>query len=403
MIGRTAWAFLVFFPALASSADRDFARRPRAVESRWSSFENVSAAKGQGGMENHGAKGHAFDSLRPGETKVLLNVKGAGEIRSMWFTMKERNTKMLQELRLELFWDGAATPAVSVPFGDFFGAILGRAVPFENELFSDPEGRSFNCYIPMPFRKGARVTLTNDPTRALPLLFYDINFLSLAQPDQDALYFHASWRRERGTTLGRDFEILPTVRGVGRFLGTHVGVIVHPDNTGWWGEGEVKMYLDGDHEWPTIVGTGAEDYIGTGWGEAVFRNRFQGSMIADKDAGQYAFYRYHVPDPIYFQRDIRVTIQQMGGDSKSNILSAMRKGVPMIPVSVAKDGRFVKLMDESVPLDKDPSPEDAWTNVYRRDDWSAVALFYLDSPENSLPSIAGVAQRTAGLESAPAK
>jgi len=399
MVSRSRGLSLFLLTSLLTAADADLARRRRDADTRWASFENPAAAKGQGAKENRGAKGHAFDSVRRGETKTLLDVSGAGEIRRIWLTIRERDPEMLRALKLDMYWDGAKSPAVSVPLGDFMGAMLGRPVAFENELFANPEGRSFNCYIPMPFRRGARVTITNESSRDLPYLFYDIDFLRTAKPDPDALYFHAAFRRERSTALGRDFEILPRIQGEGRFLGAHFGVIVHPENTGWWGEGEVKMYIDGDAKYPTIAGTGTEDYIGTGWGQGVYHNRFQGALVGDKAAGQYTFYRYHIPDPVYFHRDIRVTIQTMGGDSKDKITEVMKKGVPVQPVTIDDNGKFVKLLEGSAPpaLETHPAPASSWVNVYRRDDWSVVAFFYLDSPENGLPALPAVAERTAGL------
>ena len=113
--------------------------------------------------------------------------------------------------------------------------------------------------------------------------------LTKRKADPDLLYFHAIWTRQQRTELGRDFEILPQVHGEGRYLGAHVGVIIDHSNPGWWGEGEVKMYVDGDRDLPTIVGTGTEDYIGTGWGEGQFHTRYQGSLIADGKRGQYGF------------------------------------------------------------------------------------------------------------------
>jgi hypothetical protein len=158
------------------------------------------------------------------------------------------------------------------------------------------------------------------------------------------------------------------------------------------------MYVDGDRDLPTIVGTGTEDYIGTGWGQGTFANRFQGCLVADAKLGQYSFYRYHVPDPVFFHKDIRVTIQGMGGDVKENILTLLKRGVPVIPVSVEEGGMFTKLLETGADLASHPSGPKAWVNVYRRDDWSAVALFYLDRPENGLPRIAGVGERTEGLQ-----
>jgi len=170
---------------LPAQMDDLYKRRPNA-QSRWVSFENLRGAKGEGGKENRGGKGHAFDSLKAGETKVLMSLQGSGAIHRLWFTLRERDPKMMRALRLEMFWDNADSPAISVPFGDFFGAILGRPVAFENELFSNPEGRSFNCYIPMPFRKAAKITLTNESNRDVLKLFYDIDVVMTDRPDPDA-------------------------------------------------------------------------------------------------------------------------------------------------------------------------------------------------------------------------
>jgi hypothetical protein len=390
-------------PAGAQAAE--LYRKPQGEATRWSSFENPSGRKGAGGMENKGAKGHPYDSLDPGESRTLTDVKGSGMITRVWVTVNDRTTETLRALRLDMYWDGAKRPAVSVPFGDFFGALLGKPVAFESELFSNPEGKSFNCYIPMPFRKSARVVVTNESARKLRLLFYDVDYLTGVRHGADMLYFHASWRRENPTELGRDFELLPRVTGSGRFLGANIGVQCDRRNPGWWGEGEVKMFVDGDREFPTIVGTGTEDYIGTGWGQGKFAHRFQGCLVSDEPNGMFTFYRYHVPDPVYFDRDIRVTLQQMGGDAKTSVTKALADGVDIQPVTTGwRDGEgndhFVRLLEPDPPIDvrKHESPEKAWTNYYRRDDVSAVALFYLDRPENGLPPLAPVAERIAGLK-----
>jgi hypothetical protein len=385
---------------LSFAADRDdLAKRSPRTSTRWSSFENPTSEPGRGGRDNRGAKGRAWERMAPHETKTLLKIEGPGEIRRIWITVSERDSQLLRALRFQIYWDGAKTPAVSVPFGDFFGALLGRSVAFENELFANPEGRSFNCYIPMPFRKGALVTLTNDSDRVVTSLFYDIDVVVNHQADPDDLYFHATWRRERPTTLRRDFEILPRVEGEGRFLGVHLAVLVNRSNPGWWGEGEVKMYLDGDNKLPSLVGTGTEDYIGTGWGKGVFHGRFQGSLVSDDKAGQHGFYRYHIPDPVYFHKEIRITIQQIGGDSKETVLAAMNQGLAIEAVSISlPDGTFIPLLEPATPLKDTSVPNSAWVNFYRQDDWSAVALFYLDRPENGLPPLPDASERTAEID-----
>lgn len=399
-IAFTVLAVWIAAPFLAA---QDLARRPSGEETRWSSFENPTAGRGTGASENQGAKGHPMETMAPGETKTLLDVKGAGSVQRIWITVRDRDPQMLRSLRLEMFWDGSTRPAVSVPMGDFFGAILGRQVPFESEFFASPEGRSFIVTIPMPFRTGARITLTNDADRPQDLLFYDVNLLTRSAPDLNLLYFHAIWRRERPTAIGRDFEILPRIQGLGRFLGTHIGVIANPDNPGWWGEGEVKMYLDGDTNLPTLVGTGTEDYIGTGWGQGTYHNRFQGSLVADDDTRQYTFYRYHVPDPVYFYKDIRVAIQQMGGAPYEEFAKMQQNANPKLrPVTLHVNSSFIRLLEPGAKrLEEFPVSEGGWVNYYRQDDFSAVAFFYLDKPENGLPPIAPVAARIAGLAGPP--
>lgn len=378
---------------------QDLARRPSGEQTRWSSFENLKAAKGAGGESNQGAKGYPMDSIAAHETKTLLDVKGAGEIRRIWMTVSERNPRILRALRLEIFWDGARQPAVSVPLGDFFGAIFGKTRKLENELFANPEGRSFVTAIPMPYRDGARVTLTNDSDTPLRLLFFDVNILQKAKADEDLLYFHAIWRRENPTTLARDFEILPRISGTGRFLGAHIGVVANAKTPGWWGEGEVKMYLDGDSKLPTLAGTGTEDYIGTGWGQGTYQQRFQGSLIADGKTGEYGFYRYHIPDPVYFYKDIRVTLQQMGGAPYEEYSKIQTEpGAEVRPVTAEVNGKLVRLLEPGEkPLSEQPVQTNSWINYFRQDDVSAVALFYLDKPTNGLPPIAPLAARVAGL------
>ena len=371
---------------------------PDGVETRWSSFENPAAEKGKGGAENKKAKGHPSDNVSPGETKVLMDAKGAGIIQRIWLTINDRSPAMLRSLRLDMFWDGSSKPAVSVPLGDFFGIGLGRKVAFQNALFSDPEGRSFNSYIPMPYRNGARVTLTNESDKWVQL-FYDLDFQQVQQHDKDVMYFHAYWSRTMKPVLGTDFEILPKVKGKGRYLGMNMGVITDPlYGKSWFGEGEVKIYLNGDSDLPTLNGTGTEDYIGTAWGQGSFINQFQGCTVADELKRQWAFYRYHVPDPVYFSGDCKVTIQLMGGDMRDKVREYVKNGASLIPVTVATDKGFLKL------LEKDGAPQltsndfpNGWTNFYRQDDVSATAYFYLETPQSELPALVNKETRVAAL------
>lgn len=378
---------------------------PAGAQTGWASFENLKGTKGHAGMENKGAKGHAFNVLKAGESRVLLDLQGVGIVERIWMTMTDANPVMLRSLRLDMYWDGSKKPAVSVPLGDFFGVGLGRMAAFQSALFADPEGRSFNSYIPMPFRKGARIVVTNESDKEVMLLFYDIDFLRLKALPADALYFHACWNRNNHTKLGEDFTILPKVEGKGRFLGCNLGIIADTAAYGnsWWGEGEVRMYLDGDKDHPSIAGTGSEDYIGTGWGMGVFSQLYQGCTVADAKKHQWAFYRYHIPDPVYFQKDCKIVIEQIGGAGTDYVRKLVKAGAPLIPVTVdispkKQAVRLVKLLEKDKPADiTDKDFPDGFTAFYRLDNYSATAYFYLDKPADELPPLAPLNERIEGL------
>lgn len=386
--------FLFGFGQLAAQA----LYQHRLDQPRWASFENPQAAPGAGGMENQSAKGHAFEPIEAGASATLLDVQGTGIVQRIWLTVSDRSPEMLRSLRLEMFWDGEAQPAVSVPLGDFFSISHGQAMPFENALFSSPEGRSFNCFIPMPFRTGARIVLTNDSAKRLDLFFYDVDFQRVASLPADALYFHCHWRRERKTSLGKDFELLPAVEGHGRLLGVNMGLITAPAyGKSWWGEGEVKIYLDGDGQLPTIVGTGAEDYVGSGWGLGQFIQRTQGCPVANDSTGQWSIYRFHLDDALFFQKNMRATIQVLGGYMRDDVRKMVAAGTPLIPVTVNVPAGCIKLLEGQAPGLSDPSFPNGWVNFYRSEDYCATAYFYLDKPANRLPPLPPLSLRIAGI------
>jgi len=377
---------------------------PADIQTRWVSPENPSGEKGRGGLTNRGAKGNAFYIVAPGATKALFDVKGAGIINRMWLSGTIGiNAKQRRAVRIDMLWDGAKKPAVSAPVGDFFGIGLGLSARYDNELFSSPEARSFNFTIPMPFRKSALITITNESTEEV-WIWYDINYVQLDKLPEDAMYFHAFWNRNPKTSLGIDYEILPVVAGKGRYIGANIGVIGDSIYHGtWFGEGEVKIYLDNDKDLPTLVGTGTEDYIGTGWGQGEFSSRYFGSLVADKDHDLYAFYRYHIKDPVYFHSNCKVTIQQIGNSDKTGILKIKAMGAKIKPVwFLGKEkGTTIqrRLLDEKNPpaIENEDFPVTS-TNFYRSDDVSATAYFYLDKPENKLPALPPLALRMKDLE-----
>jgi hypothetical protein len=375
----------------------------RPMATRWASFENPMAAKGAGGAANRGAKGHAFDRLAPGETKTLLDARGAGTVRRIWMTVMDRSPRMLRSLVVTMHWDGCPQPAVSSPLADFFGVGHGRLVPFENALFASAEGRSFTSYAPMPFRTSATITITNESDAALSHLFYDVD-VTMEEPwQQDSMYFHCHWRRD-SPPPGSDYDILPLVHGRGRYVGAVVSLNVNPAyGRSWWGEGEVKAWLDGDGGQPTLCGTGAEDYVGTGWGMGTFTGRYQGCLVNDAAARQLSFYRYHVPDPVLFGKDCRVAIQQIGGGFKKELRKEVATGVDPLPVSIDRGGNLQRLLEQPGKWNlEDPRILDSdFVNFYRQDDWASAVFFYLDSPHDGLPSLPDVMTRTSGCPHPP--
>jgi len=390
---------ITFFSAEKMLA-QELYKLPKNTTTGWSSFENPKAEKGAGAKENQGAKGHPFNKIEAGKSITLLDVEGMGVVNRIWMTFSDRSAEMLRSLVIEMYWDHSEKPAVSVPIGDFFGIGLGKKIAFESVFFSDPEGRSFNCFIPMPFKTSAKIIVRNESEKDLKALFYDVNFLR-KELKEEIPYFHAYWNRERKTVLQQDFEILPKIEGKGRFLGTNIGVITAKEyEDTWWGEGEVKMYIDGDSNFPSLVGSGTEDYIGTAYGQGAFSHDYQGSPVADTEEGKYAFYRYHVPDPVYFYDDIRVSIQQMGGGGQIKVKELIANGADLIPVTIDPHGDLVKLLEkENYKSLDDPDLPKGWTNFYRSDDVSATAYFYLDKPASNLPTLPSVEKRIEGLTS----
>lgn len=387
-------------PSSSTSNSTELFKFNENASTRWASFENSLATKSQAGKTNNGAKGYPFHVVMPDETVTLFDEKGPGIINRIWMTVDRLfgSPEQMRSIRIDMVWDNSDKPAVSAPLADFFCMPLGRMIKFENELFSSPEAKSFVCYIPMPYRTGARITLTNEadiPHR----LFYDVNFLKLNKPDNEALYFHAHWRRETPTSLGQDFQILPPVSGKGKFLGSNIGVLTDKRNIGWWGEGEAKIFLDNDGKFPTLCGTGTEDYISTGWGQGFFANRYHGSLLSDNEKGLFGFYRFHIPDPVQFTTGCKVTIQQMGGTAKKNIQKMLDEGLAIQPVSIIKgEGRQYNLLGpDGFDLNDEQFTEDMWTNYYRQDDVCATAYFYLDSPSNNLPALPSLQKRTEAL------
>lgn len=293
-------------------------------QARTISFENPTGARGAAGSSHGGRKGRPSAPVEPGERVVLADIDGPGRVGHFWLTVPPMAPEHLRSFTLEVFYDGSDSPSISVPLPDFFGAGLGRPRAYSSVLQSIQEGRGFNSWIPMPFREHLRVELANGSPRRTELYYQFDLVLGPVDPDDGVL--HASFRRENPTTMARDFVIADGFTGPGRFLGCNVGVRVfhEPNWFSWYGEGEVKMYLDddlaaGDGALPTWCGTGLEDYVGTAWGMGAHQTPLQGVqlLVTDPDAQRpmpdlVSFYRWHLPDPIVFSQRLKVTIQQIG-------------------------------------------------------------------------------------------
>ena len=362
----------------------------KPVVTKWYTFENQKGEKGGGGRANFGRKGAPCTSIPAGDTLVLANINESGTIRRIWMTLFKFNKEALRGIRIEIYWDGAKTPAVQAPFGDFFCMTMGQPVAFENTLFSSPEGRSVNCIAQMPFKKSAKILLINDSMQN-NVCYYEVDATLGDIHDDNMLYFHAYWRRENPTVIRRDYTILPKVEGKGRFIGCNIGVKSDYRFTNfWWGEGEVKIYLDDDTDYPTLCGTGVEDYIGCGYGMSKYNHHYQGNNFISTNKDAYGFYRFHIPDPIFFYNNIRTTIQVMGGPGYPAMLQTMKK-YPDVKFMKTGDGTQYYTIEE---LEAHPD----WSNVIERtDDYCSTAYWYLNSPENGLPQILNIDERLIDL------
>jgi len=286
------------------------------LDCRAVTFENPTGERGAGGRSHRGRKGAPSRRVAAGGRVVLADLAGPGTLRHIWMTFPPAPPEAMRSLVLEVFYDGAEEPSVSVPCLDFFASPHGRPAAFDSALVSVHEGRGFNAYFPMPFRRRVRVELTNAGARTT-VLYYQIDYTLEEDLPEESGYLHAVFSRENPTTRERDFVIADGLRGPGRFLGCAVGVRVI-DPGFWYGEGEVKVYRDGDRDYPTICGTGLEDYVGTAWGMGPHAAFYAGAPLDVHDPSHAArpdfvgFYRWHVPDPIVYREELRVTIQQIG-------------------------------------------------------------------------------------------
>ena len=307
--------------------------RTSDAQSRSISAENFTGAKGAAAMATNGTGGHAASDLGRGwkvspsirikanTTITIADIKGPGCIQQIWMTP----TGNWRHSILRFYWDGETTPSVECPVGDFFACGWGRYAQINSLAVCVNPGSAFNCYWPMPFHKSARITFENRDAKDMTL-YFQINY-ALGPVPADAGLFHAQFRRENPLKQKGTYTILDGVTGHGQYVGTYLAWEVH--SPGWWGEGEIKFFLDGDKEFPTICGTGTEDYfcgsydfdtIGADGKRhyTPFSTPYTGLIQAlppdrHEEPGQrFGLYRWHIADPIRFEKDLRVTIQALG-------------------------------------------------------------------------------------------
>jgi hypothetical protein len=316
----------------------NLARLSRA-RTRSISPENFTGEKGRGGMATDGTGAACARDLgvgwkispsiriAPGETRTLADVHGSGAIQHIWMTL----TGHWRHSILRIYWDDQETPSVECPAGDFFACGWGQYARISSLAVCVNPGSAFNCYWEMPYRSGFRVTMTNIAAQEMTL-YYQITFTETDVPD-DLAYFHAQFRRVNPLPYKQVYTILDGVCGQGQYVGTYMAWGVN--NNGWWGEGEIKFYIDGDDEYPTICGTGTEDYFCGSYnfdvgkdqgGYREFTTPYSGLAQVIRPDGLYrsqmrfGMYRWHITDPIRFERDLRVTIQALGWRSGGRYL-----------------------------------------------------------------------------------
>jgi hypothetical protein len=323
------------------------------AQSRSISPENFTGEKGAGGMATEGTGARMARDLgpgwkispsifiEPGETFTLADIEGPGAIQQVWMTLalgKWRHSI------IRIYWDDQEQPSVECPAGDFFANGWEVFAQVTSLAVCVNPGRAFNCYWEMPFRKRARITMSNIGEEKL-YVYYQINYC-LTEVPADAAYFHAQFRRVNPLPAKEVYTILDGVRGAGHYVGTYMAWGVN--NSGWWGEGEIKFYIDGDDPYPTICGTGTEDYFcgaynfdvgsmardpATAPAYVAFNSPYAGLPQVIRPDGLYksqqrfGMYRWHIMDPVRFGADLKVTIQALGWRT-------------------AKDRRYLPLQDD---------------------------------------------------------
>ncbi len=314
----------------------DLSSLPRLSDAQTRSIspENFTGEKSKGGMATEGTGKNAARELgqgwkvspsvriEAGQTFVMADIKGMGAIQHIWMTPTGDNRTNI----FRIYWDDEETPSVECPAGDFFACGMGEYTQVTSLAVCVNPKSGFNCYWMMPFRRRCKITMTNIADKGM-VLYYQIDY-TLTRVPQSMAYFHAQFRRVNPLPDKQDYTIVDGIRGKGHYVGTYM--TWGSNSPGWWGEGEIKFFMDGDKEFPTICGTGTEDYFcgsygfekpkGKGYQE--FSGPYAGmpQVIISEKQPAFGLYRWHIMDPIRFEKDLRVTIQALGWQSEGRYL-----------------------------------------------------------------------------------
>src|SRR6478609_3321790 len=307
------------------------------AKTRSISPENFNGEKGKGGMATEGTGKEAARDLgqkwkvspsvriKAKSTFTIAEIEGPGAIQHIWMTP----TGNWRFSVIRFYWDDETTPSIEVPVGDFFGMGWNQYASLNSLPITVNPGSAFNCYWTMPFRRKCRITMENIDNDDM-ILYYQVDY-TLTEVPADAGYFHAQFRRTNPLPYKQDYVLVDSIKGKGQYVGTYIAWGVH--NNGWWGEGEIKFFMDGDTHYPTICGTGTEDYFCGSYdfdthkkNEAnvdisdytPFSSPYTGLPQVIRGDGHYdvtqrfGLYRWHITDPIRFEKNLKVTIQSLG-------------------------------------------------------------------------------------------
>ncbi len=273
--------------------------------------------------------------IAPGATKEVFSAAGPGVITHIWFTIAAQSGNHLKELVLRAYWDGNGKPSVETPIGDFFGLNLGSYVIYQSEYLACSPGRSLNCYFVMPYRKSARLTVSNEGKAEVRAFYSNIDYQSVPSLPDDTLYFHAQYRQAAPCTPvtgeaarlnldGKNNYVYLETRGRGNLMGVTLGVLQNAD--GWWGEGDEMIFVD-DETKPVINGTGSEDYFLGSWdfggrdgAQAFAHSQYGAPLIVnpERTGGRYCCYRFHGDNPVTFQRYLKHTMEHGHADDRGD-------------------------------------------------------------------------------------